>query len=154
MRKNRKKNFIDSQVQGSLLQRIFLHWLCFFGVLAMTMVTMQTLLGDPEISLYERFQQGSKDLMFMTVVMLCLLPAFMLDTIRFSNRFVGPITRLRRLLRQIPEHNYERCKFRGGDFWVELADEYNSVAELVERQQTEIEDLKKVLAKVQTSNSI
>ena len=79
---------------------------------------------------------------FLGIVMLCLLPAFMLDTIRFSNRFVGPIARVRRHLRQLATGNTEKCFFRGDDFWSELAEEYNAVAETVEKQQKEIAELK------------
>jgi len=69
--------------------------------------------------------------------MLALFPAFMLDTIRFSNRFVGPIARVRRHLRQLGEGNTERCSFRDNDFWSELANEFNSVAERVEQLESE-----------------
>ena len=74
---------------------------------------------------------------FMGIVMLALFPAFMLDTIRFSNRFVGPIARVRRHLRQLGAGNTERCQFRNNDFWAELAEEYNVVADRVERLQEE-----------------
>ena len=144
-RSKRKLNFIDNHVQGSLLRRIFFHWICFFGVLALTIVLLQTLLGDPALTLSDRLQAQIGEFTFLGVVMLCLLPAFMLDTIRFSNRFVGPIARVRRLMRQLALGNIERCKFRGNDFWSDMAEEFNAVAELVENQKAEIEKLKSQL---------
>jgi nitrogen fixation/metabolism regulation signal transduction histidine kinase len=141
-RSHRKQHYIDSHVQGALLRRIFCHWLVFFGVIALAVILLQTLVGDPSQTLSQRLTHEMGEFSFLAVVMVALLPAFMLDTIRFSNRFVGPIGRVRRHLRQLKEGNTERCKFRGDDFWSALAEEFNSVAELVEAQKAEIEQLK------------
>ncbi len=141
-RMKRKQNFIDNHVQGSLLRRIMSHWLMFFFVAGFAVILLQTLLGDPQLSMADRLSQQVGEFVFFAVVMVAMFPAFMLDTIRFSNRFVGPIARVRRHLRQLADGDTERCAFRGNDFWKDLADEFNGVAELVERQQQEIEQLK------------
>ncbi len=141
-RKQRKQNYIDGHVQGALLRRICFHWIAFFVVAAASIVLLQALLGDPSLSIVQRMQNEVAEFTFMGIVMLALFPAFMLDTIRFSNRFVGPIARVRRHLRQLGEGNTERCKFRNNDFWSELAEEYNVVAEKVERLQEENAALK------------
>lgn len=138
----RKKNYIDSHVQGALLRRICFHWFIFFVVAAVSIILLQTLLGDPSLSLVERIQQQAAEFSLMGVVMLSLFPAFMLDTIRFSNRFVGPIARVRRHLRQLGEGDTERCSFRDNDFWADLAEDFNGAADMVERQKTEIAELK------------
>lgn len=145
----RKVNFVDSKVQGSLLKRIFSHWVAFFFVCGISVILLQTLLGDPNQDIVDRFHTRLQEFMFFAVVMAALLPAFMLDTIRFSNRFVGPIARLRRHLRQLTEGDFSHCAFRGSDFWSSMADEFNDVADLVKRQQEEIEQLKQ--AQGQTS---
>ena len=145
-RKNRKQNWCDSSVQGALLRRVFCHWLIFFVVASLSVVMLQTLLGDPAVPLKERLMNEAGEFVFMAIVLLSLFPAFMLDTIRFSNRFVGPVGRLRKYLRHLgQEQNTEELSFRGNDFWSEMADEYNVVAELVENQASEIERLKKQL---------
>jgi len=136
-RKQRKQNYIDGHVQGALLRRICFHWVAFFVVAAVSTVLLQSLLGDPSLSITERMQSEIGDFTFIGIVMLALFPAFMLDTIRFSNRFVGPIARVRRHLRQLGEGNTERCSFRDNDFWSELANEFNSVAERVEQLESE-----------------
>lgn len=138
----RKKNYIDSHVQGALLRRICFHWFFFFIVAAVSIILLQTLLGDPSLSLFQRVQNEIGEFTFMGIVMLSLFPAFMLDTIRFSNRFVGPIARVRRHLRQLAKGETERCTFRDNDFWSDLADDFNGAAELVEAQKAEIEELK------------
>ncbi|MEL7499409.1 MAG: hypothetical protein AAFN77_17520 [Planctomycetota bacterium] len=143
-RKLRKQNFIDNHVQGALLRRILSHWLMFFGVSGFAVILLQTLLGDPSLSIMERMQQQMGEFVFFAIVMVAMFPAFMLDTIRFSNRFVGPIARVRRHLRQLSEGDTSACAFRGDDFWTDMADEFNKVADLVKSQQEEIERLKEL----------
>ena len=60
----------------------------------------------------------------MNSPLLFLAPPFILSSLKLSNRFVGPIHRLRQQLRQIADGQpFEDLKFRRGDFWQELADE-------------------------------
>jgi hypothetical protein len=138
----RSQNFVDSPVQGALLRRIFLHWCSFFFVLAAAVVSLETLLGDPAKNFSDRFWQEANSFKLIAVVMLSLLPAFMLDTIRFSNRFVGPVSRLRRGLRELKEGKAERIQFRGNDFWTEMGNEFNGLIDLVEAQRYEIARLR------------
>lgn len=138
----RSQNFVDSPVQGALLRRIFLHWCGFFLVLAAAVISMETLLGDPGQNFADRFWKEANSFKLIAVVMMSLLPAFMLDTIRFSNRFVGPVSRLRRALRELKEGKAERIQFRGNDFWIEMGNEFNALADLVEAQKREIAQLR------------
>ena len=141
-RLQRKQNYVDSHVQGALLRRICVHWVVFFVVAAGAIIFLQALMGDPGKSIAERISFETKEFMFMGMVMVSLFPAFMLDTIRFSNRFVGPIARLRRYLRELQKGNTEHCSFRGNDFWNDMATEFNNVADIVAAQKLEIEELK------------
>ena len=146
MRFKRKQNFVDSSVQGALLRRIFFHWCTFFFVALVAIVLMQTLLGDPAKTVVERIKFELGEFVIIGMILLALFPAFMLDTIRFSNRFVGPIVRLRRHIRELgSQNNTDHCTFRDTDFWTEVAVEYNCVADLVKSQQEEIDSLKKQL---------
>ena len=139
MRFKRKQNYVDSSVQGALLRRIFFHWCAFFGVAALAVILMQTLLGDPSKTVIERLRFEMGEFVFLGLVILALFPAFMLDTIRFSNRFVGPIVRLRRHLRELGTNEItDHCSFRDNDFWAEMALEFNRVADMVKTQKAEI----------------
>ena len=139
----RKKNYVDNKVQGALLRRIFSHWFMFFFVAGFSVIMLQTLLGDANIPVWERAKYQAGEFTFFALVMVALFPVFMLDTIRFSNRFVGPIGRLRRHLQQLANGDTSECNFRGDDFWAEAATEFNTVAALVKRQQEEITLLRK-----------
>ena len=152
-RSQRKQHYIDTHVQGALLRRICAHWLVFFFVSAFAIILLQTLLGDPSKTLMERLRFETGEFMFMGIVMLAVFPAFLLDTIRFSNRFVGPIARVRRYLRQLRDGETSHCSFRNHDFWSELATEFNAVADLVESQKQEIAKLRSQLEGIDLRNN-
>ena len=148
MNRNRKQKYVDSHVQGALLRRIFVHWIVFFVVAGMTLVFMKALVGPPELTIVQRITSQMGEFTLLSMVLLAIFPAFMLDTVRFSNRFVGPIGRLRRQLRELgTDGKTEKCAFRDSDFWAGMADEFNTVAERVQNQQEEIDRLKGQLAK-------
>ena len=138
----RKKNFVDNKVQGALLRRIFSHWLLFFAVAGGSVLLLQTLLGDSNVPVMDRLKEQIGEFTLFAIVMAALFPGFMLDTVRFSNRFVGPVGRLRRHLQQLSRGDTSECSFRGDDFWVEAAAEFNAGADLVKSQQEEIERLR------------
>lgn len=148
-RKMRRQHWVDTGVQGTLIRRILFHWVAFFCVTLVCVSAMNLLLGDPDQSLVERVNSPGSGLMLIGVIMLALLPAFALDTIRFSNRFVGPIVRLRRCLRELgSEKSVPKLAFRDNDFWADVADEFNTVSQLVTRQREEIAQLKEQLGQV------
>jgi len=147
MKHARKQNFVDSTVQGALLRRIVLHWFLYFVVAGLAIVMLQAMLSGPDGEpLATRVMQEIGEFTLVGLILICIFPAFLLDTVRFSNRFVGPVGRLRAFLRQLGQDgNTDRLSFRGGDFWAEMAEEYNAVAVRMEDQQKEIERLKNAL---------
>lgn len=147
MNRKRKQKYVDTHVQGALLRRILMHWVVFFFVAVLTLALMMALVGDPSLGMLDRVSSQSGQFMLLGLVMVALLPVFMLDTTRFSNRFVGPIGRLRRQLRELgTDQTTEVCSFRDNDFWAGMAEEFNTVADLVKTQQQEIDRLKSQLA--------
>lgn len=127
-------------MQGALVRRVLFHWCIFFAVTAIALTAVPALTGDPAIPFSERFSAELGKLVTLSVLMLALLPAFMLDTVRFSNRFVGPIARMRSSLRKLSQTKQaDKIQFRGNDFWSEMADEFNNIVDLVESQKSEAE---------------
>lgn len=138
----RKQNYVDGKVQGALVTRIMCHWLCFFVVTAFLFVVMQSMLGDPAVPLMERMAGSMREFALVAVIILAVLPAFALDTIRFSNRFAGPIFRVRRALSELSQHGTtEPIKFRDNDFWQEIALDVNRVIERVQQARAQEADL-------------
>jgi hypothetical protein len=129
-KKNRRKNyFVDSQVQGALVKRVVLHWFLCMVALALLIFCWRTVAGPARMP-YTHFY----DLWFYygpaVVGSLLLLPLVVFDVVRLSNRFVGPLVRLRRSLRALARgKEVAPLKFRKNDFWQEFAGEFNAVAE-------------------------
>jgi hypothetical protein len=68
------------------------------------------------------------------VVMAMLFPVFAYDTIKLSHRFAGPVYAIRFALRRLASGgDIPRVTFRKHDYWTELADDLNSVAEQLGR---------------------
>lgn len=77
-------------------------------------------------------------------VMLMLLPVFLRDSLKLSNRFAGPMYRLRTALRSAAQNeDTGPIKFRTGDFWLEAADDFNIVLAQLEELKSENAELKR-----------
>jgi nitrogen fixation/metabolism regulation signal transduction histidine kinase len=125
----RTKKFIDSRVQGALARRIILHWLVFLAVGSLVAFILQVL-SNP----FRPLANHAQDMWWthgpFLLVMAFLLPVFVVDTIKLSHRFAGPVYALRKAIREIAQGDKpRRLKFRKRDFWHDLADDYNAMLE-------------------------
>jgi hypothetical protein len=126
-RPQRRQKFIDSKVQGALARRIIFHWLVFMAVASVTALLLQVL-SDPFRPAGEHVENLWYTHGPFLLVMVFLLPVFVIDTIKISHRFAGPIYSLRRTMREVAAGQPPReLKFRDGDFWHELANDYNAM---------------------------
>lgn len=132
--KRRKIQFIDKSVQGQLVVRVIGYWtLCMWG-------TFCLLAGVPIVLSWFVNSDGApaaSQLILQTWRMFwpalfasgLVLPLLLLDVLRVSHRFAGPMYRLRNALRDAADGKHvPPVKFREGDFWCEMADEFNRVA--------------------------
>ncbi|MDX1946843.1 MAG: hypothetical protein SFU86_15685 [Pirellulaceae bacterium] len=120
--------FVDREVQAALLWRVTGYWLFCLLSITLLLVCWTVASGPPRRSaevaheLYLRYAPA-------LVASLLVLPLVMIDVVRLSNRFVGPIVRLRGALRRMGAgEQVAPIKFRDGDFWHELADSFNLAA--------------------------
>ena len=124
----RKQLFVDPKVQGVLVARVVLYWVVCLITITLMLLCWRIVTGPARL-----FYTHFNDMWFYygpaLVASLLLLPLVMVDIVRVSNRFAGPMLRLRRSLRQLAQGEYvEPLEFRDGDFWHEFADEFNAVA--------------------------
>ena len=123
----RKKHFIDSCVQGALARRIIVHWLVFLTVAAAGGVHLASAVQSVPAAGRARAEMWWTHGPFL-LVLVFLLPVFVVDTIKLSHRFAGPVYSLRRAMREIVQGKTPRkLKFRKHDFWHDLADDYNAM---------------------------
>jgi len=126
---NRKKKFVDPKVQGALVRRLILHWFAFLATAGLVAFCLQVL-SNPFRSSGEHLQQLWWTHGPFLLVMVFMLPVFVLDTIKLSHRFAGPIYRLRGTIRSLAEGNPpKRLKFRDFDFWQGLAEDFNRMVD-------------------------
>ena len=134
MKNRRKHSFVDPTVQGGLVLRIAIYWVVFMIDVALALASWWLLASPAPIStpICEMWCVYAPVL----VVSLLLLPLGILDTIRFSNRFVGPLVRLRRSMRQLACGNHVTPLHSAAPkFWQDLADDFNAVLERVQGPQ-------------------
>lgn len=64
---------------------------------------------------------------------LAFLPLALIDFVRLSNRFAGPMQQLRRTMQELSRGEpVEPIRFRKGDFWHEFAADFNVLVDRVQ----------------------
>ena len=126
----RKKFFIDREVQGALLRRLALHW-CVAFLMTFACLFVMECLANPDV---RDFQQHAESIWrrysILVVVVLCTLPAFAYDSIKMSHRFVGPMYATRTTLRKIARGEpVDGLRFRDGDYWQDVAGDITIIAQ-------------------------
>lgn len=129
MTRKRTKNFIDRSVQGSVLLRLVAHWMLFLVTAGAFLFFVELLTSDPRDAgrnVWLRYGPVS-----LTVIVLG--PIFLHDLCKVTNRIAGPILRLRKAMRELADgQDVAPIEFREGDFWQDLAVEFNRVLERVQ----------------------
>jgi hypothetical protein len=120
----RKQLFIDG-LQTVIMVRVVAYWLfCLLASALMACCWIAWL--DRPASSGELFSLLLRLYGPVFIATLILLPLVIMDTLRLTNRFVGPVFRLRRALREAAEGHMTRpLHFRDDDFWREVAEDFN-----------------------------
>ena len=128
MQIRRVKNLVDHEVQTSLAWRVFTHWGMFMVACAVGTLIWTRLIEAPTEEWGFVLKHWGFHFTPFCIIALASLPFFLLDTIRLSNRFAGPIVRVRRTLAELAEGKMpEKVTFRKGDFWQALQTDLNRV---------------------------
>lgn len=133
--KPRKRLLVDKEVQSSLLRRVTIHWIAFLVCNTIALTIWIRVFEHPEIGWADTFVGTLKRFLPFFVINLALFPAFIRDTLKTTNRFAGPISRLKTALRTAANGEpVERLKFREDDFWSDVAADFNRVADRIEAE--------------------
>lgn len=120
--KKRKRFLVDYGVQGALIGRVLVYWvLCLLGVLVIRGI-LSSMCAIVNVPLSET---GS--LWLAELLASCLfVPLVVCDVLRVTNRFVGPVYRLRREMQRLARgESVPPMAFRKGDMWQEFAETFN-----------------------------
>ena len=140
-KRSRKRHFVDFQVQGTLVLRAVLYWFFYMLTIATVLVCYRILTG-PLMLFHEYFIELWDQFGVAAVISLLMLPLVVFDIVRMSNRFVGPIYRLRRKMKEANQGQaVPPIRFRDDDFWHELADEFNTLSATLLRNRSENDEV-------------
>ena len=135
----RRRLFVDRPVQVALILRATLYWvMCLVAQLLMVFVfaviTSPQDVYSNESHLWWHFQLA-------VLAAIVLLPLILLDVLKLSHRWVGPVFRLRMSLQALSKgKSISPICFREHDFWQDLAGDLNVVAAELDRQRSEALD--------------
>jgi hypothetical protein len=127
----RKRLFVDASVQGAFFLRIVFYW--FSGLFAFSLLVLSLdALQEPGRPFLDQVRVSFLLGRYAPEVIasLFILPLVLYDTLVLTNRFTGPVYRLRRAMRELAAGEHVApLKFRKADFWQDLAQEFNAIAE-------------------------
>ncbi len=128
----RKHFFVDPKVQGALVFRAVLYWMVCLVTVFLMLLCWRIVTGPARPA-----HLHLDDMWFYygpaAIASLTLLPLVIVDIIHMSNRFAGPLLRLRRSMRALARGEHvEPIEFRDGDFWQDFAEEFNQLAARVQ----------------------
>ena len=124
----RTKTLVDPEVQGTILRRVAFHWVVFFFCNAIALVIWIRLFEQPDADWGTTFSDTLRRFLPFFIITAALIPAFVWDTLKLSNRFAGPVSRLKGALADAGAGRaVAPLKFRGSDFWQSIAKDFNTV---------------------------
>jgi hypothetical protein len=123
-RPGRQQLMLDQAVQGALLVRVVGHWLlCLVSTAVATWVWSVWRDPQPLTPLGALRQVGPA-----LIGSLLVLPLAMADALRMSNRFVGPVLRLRNAMKcAAMGDDVAPLRPRQGDHWNDLIERFNQL---------------------------
>lgn len=143
----RSRLLVDPRVQWTIAARLLIHWATFFACVISISTMVRLVFLSAEGGFMECLRTSLSMQMPIFIVMMMLLPVFLRDSLKLSNRFTGPMYRLRTTLRSMAQkEDVGPIKFRDGDFWMEAAIDFNIVLQQLDQLKAENESLKARLA--------
>jgi hypothetical protein len=130
----RRQIFIDRPIQVALLFRAVQYWaVCLIAQLMLVFFFAIVSMSADEF--YANGPQLWWHLQLSVLASAVILPVMLLDLLKLSHRWVGPVFRLRKCLHALSRReSVPPLRFRDGDFWQELAGDLNAVATELHRQ--------------------
>jgi len=151
----RSRILVDPPVQWAIVKRIFFHWAMFLICLVSISVMVRLMFTTGELPFAQTLADACRSQLPLLMVMAILMPVFLRDTLKMSNRFAGPMYRLRTALTKMAhDESVSAIKFRAGDFWQEVAADFNTVAAKYEQAQKRNAKLEAELAQLRESQPL
>ena len=123
----RRRLFVDFKLQGVLLAHTAIYW-CYCLLSVTLTATCWVVFAHRPGSSAELFSTLWGYFGPALIGSILLLPLVLMDCLRLSNRFAGPMVRLRVAMHRLANGEpVKPVKLRDGDFWCEFAADFNRV---------------------------
>ena len=150
----RTRILIDPKVQWSIAGRIMAHWVLLLIALVAIGAMVRLMASTDADSFASAAWEALMSQRAVACVMFVLIPVFVRDTLRLSNKFAGPMYRIRTELKRLKDGEpAQKIKLRNGDFWTEVADDFNQVATQLEQLKAENAALRSQLNEADLKNT-
>ncbi len=128
--KKRRRLLVDYRVQGALIGRVLLYWvLCLVSI-----QVIRAILSGVFLILNTPLDETSNLWLSELLASLLFVPLVVCDVLRVTNRFVGPLYRLRREMHRLAQgESVAPVYFRNGDMGDEFAETFNALRTHVEQ---------------------
>ena len=129
----RRKLFVEPRMQGLLVFKVILYWVNGFLTIGLLIAAWSVFMHMPKTST-ELFARMWDSVGPALVASIFLLPLIVMACIRWSNRYAGPMVRQHQTLTELADGKSVRpLKFRNGDLWFEMAEQFNRINQRVEQ---------------------
>ncbi|MGB7326300.1 MAG: hypothetical protein WBD31_15610 [Rubripirellula sp.] len=123
----RQQLLIDRHVQGTLLQRTALYSVACAVYFIVILVFAETM-SNTNATFNDAVFKCLDEAIYWAPGLILLAPLVAYDMLRLTNRFAGPVFRLRREMQRLADGNSEfPLTFRDGDYWTDFAGVFNSL---------------------------
>lgn len=128
-KQKRKRLFVDSKVQGSLVRQLIIHWALACFLIFLYMFTLEAFSNGFSATFQSNLIALWQEYGLLALVLLVISPVFIYDSVKLSNRFVGPMISFRAAQHKLANgEDPGEVNFRQDDFWKELTNDFNCIA--------------------------
>lgn len=123
----RKQKYVNPAVQGALVRRLVWHWVAFLAA-GFVVHFLLMVLTDPFTEAKRHAQTVLRTQAPFLLVGFCLIPVFIMDAVKLSHRWTGPLVRIRHQIRAMAKGQAAQAvTLRPGDFWHDFAADFNAM---------------------------
>lgn len=128
-KRNRTRLYIDGNVQGTIIKRVILYWAACVAFMTLPLI-LGKVYEEPQVFILSQIGAVASRYWPVYLVMTCMLPFAITDSLRLSNKLVGPIIRIKSELQKVNQGMpFRSISLREDDFCHDLASEINQAYE-------------------------
>jgi|694.fasta_scaffold95310_4 signal transduction histidine kinase len=136
----RRQFQLDPMVRGEVARQCFYYWVAYLSASLLFLSAWIGCIDQPQTvaSFWQRLNTLALPALVSSTL---LLPLVFFHSIRFGNRFSGPLYRMRKTLTALSRgETVDHVALRKDDYWQEFAGDIERVSRYIEQLQRELEE--------------